>query len=172
MENKIEIPLNKDKIILLIIASAIFVILAIWMLIDEFQGGSVINQIIAVSGIILFGITGFYGIKTLSNKKTGLIIDENGITDYSNASSVGLIEWDDIVEINVKEDMSAKILLIMVKNPEKYIEKAENKIIKRILKANTEINKTPVSINPTTLRCSFDDLERLLKREFNKNKFL
>ena len=38
-----------------------------------------------IVGILLLGAAGMYGIKKLFDKKVGLIIDSNGITDNSNA---------------------------------------------------------------------------------------
>ena len=54
---------------------------------------------IGILAILFFGGTGIYGFNKIFDKKAGLIIDANGITDHSNASSVGLIEWNDISEI-------------------------------------------------------------------------
>ena len=40
------------------------------------------------------------------------LVDEKGITDNTNATSVGLIEWDDITGIDRLEIASSKILII------------------------------------------------------------
>jgi len=127
-------------------------------------------QIIGVIDILFFGAAGFYGIKKMFDKKVGLIIDSNGITDNSNESSIGLIEWNDITEIRTKQVVSTKFLLIDIVNPEKYIGKAKNRIQARLMKANMNIYETPLSITSNTLKYDFGELEKLIQTEYKKNK--
>ncbi len=128
-----------------------------------------IIRIGGIVGILFFGVTGMYGIKKLFDKKIGLIIDANGITDNSNASSIGLIEWSDIQEIRTKQVMSTKILLIDIVNPEKYIGKAKNRMQAKLMKANLNMYKTPLSITSNTLKYNFEELEKLIQTEFKRN---
>ena len=111
-----------------------------------------------------------YGIIKLFDKKAGLIIDSHGITDNTNASSIGLIEWNDINNIRIMQIMSSKLLLIDVDNPEKYIEKASNGIKGKLMRANMTICGTPLSITSNTLKCDFGKLEKLIRKEYEKNK--
>ena len=127
-------------------------------------------RIIGIITTVFFGIGVVYGIKKLFDKKIALIIDSNGITDNSNASSIGLIEWNDISGIRTIQVMSTKFLLIDIANPEKYIEKAKNRIQARLMKANMNIYETPLSITSNTLNYNFGELEKLIKTEYKKNK--
>ena len=178
MENKIEIPLSKNKIILLTISSFLFVITGIWLFTNsaEIQNHSmrllrnpIVVKSVGIMGILFFGATGIYGIRKLFDNKAGLIINENGITDNSNASSIGLIEWNDILEIKTKQVMSTKFLLIVVENPEKYIEKAKSGMKARLMKTNMKMYGTPLSITSNTLNYDFERLEKLINTEFEKN---
>ncbi|WP_298239496.1 STM3941 family protein [uncultured Algibacter sp.] len=178
MNNRIEIPLSKKKIALLLLASIAFVAGGIWIASDPERFipnifGVTNPEIIRISGIIgilFFGAAGIYGIKKLFDKKVGLIIDSNGITDNSNASSIGLIEWNDISDIRTKQVMSTKFLLIDIVNPEKYIEKAKNKLQAKLMKGNMNMYKTPLSITSNTLKFDFGELEKLIQTEFKRNK--
>ena len=179
MNDKIEIPLSKNKIVLLTIGSFLFVIAGIWLFANstEFQNHSMrllknpmIVKSVGVISILFFGAIGTYGIRKMFDKKVGLIIDENGITDNSNASSIGLIEWNDISEIKTEQVMSTKFLLIKVKNPEKYIEKAKSGMKARLMKTNLKMYGTPLSITSNTLKYDFNELEKLIQTEFEKNK--
>tara|TARA_Y100000385_G_C12798223_1_gene510644 strand:- start:83 stop:646 length:564 start_codon:yes stop_codon:yes gene_type:complete len=184
LNNKIEIPLSRKKIILLLLASIGFISGGIWMVINPENAGRYFNpitkrffylnsesiQVIGIVGILFFGAAVIYGIKKLFDKKIGLILDSNGITDNSNASSIGLIEWNDILDIRTKQVMSTKFLLIDIVNPEKYIGKAKNGIQSRLMKANMNMYETPLSITSNTLNYDFGKLEKLIKTEFNKNK--
>ena len=178
MNNRIEIPLSKKKIILLLLAAIAFVAGGIWIatnperFIPNIFGitNPEIIRIGGIVGILFFGAGGVYGFKKLFDKKVGLIIDSNGITDYSNASSIGLIEWNDISDIRTKQVMSTKFLLIDVVNPEKYIGKAKNGIQARLMKANMNMYETPLSITANTLKYDFGELEKLIQTEFERNK--
>ena len=179
MKETIEIPISKNKLILGIVGSIMFVILGMWLFTNstEFKNYSMrllrnpmVIKSVGIIGMMFFGATGIYGIRKLFDKKVGLIIDKNGITDNSNASSIGLIEWKDITEIKTEQVMSTKFLLIKVKNPEEYIEKAKNGMKARLMKTNKKMYGTPLSITSNTLKYDFNKLEKLIQTEFEKNK--
>ena len=179
MNEKIEIPLSKNKLFLGIGGSVLFVILGLWLFLNEdsFQEHSfrllrnpMVAKVVGVLGILFFGMTCVFGIKKLFDKKVGLIIDSSGITDNSNASSVGLIEWNDITDIKTKQVMSTKFLMINVSNPEKYIEKAKNGLRAKLMRSNMKMYGTPLSITSNTLKYNFEKLEQLIQTEFEKNK--
>ncbi|ADV50525.1 hypothetical protein Celal_3256 [Cellulophaga algicola DSM 14237] len=181
MTEKIEIPLSKNKLFLGIGGSIILVVLGIWLVInaDEFQEHSMQllrnPMVIKAAGtlaILFFGATGIYGCRKLLDKKVGLIIDSNGITDNSNASSVGLIEWNDISEIKTQQVMSTKFLLINVIDSEKHIGKAKSGLKARLMRTNMKMYGTPLSITSNTLKYDFEKLEQLIQAEFNRNKNL
>lgn len=166
--NKIEIQISKKKILLLLIGAMIFVILGALFIMtpDKFISTIARNpQTIRIGGIaavLFFGVAGVYGFRKLFDKTVGLTIDENGITDNSNASSVGLIDWNDIVEIKTEQVMSTKFLLIFINNPDKYLERG-NGFKRKLMQGNMKMYGTPLSITSNTLRYNFDDLERLVK---------
>ncbi len=66
--------------------------------------------------------------------------------------------------------MSTKFLLIGVENPEKYIGKAKSGIKARLMKTNMKMYGTPLSITSNTLKYDFNELEKLIQTEFEKNK--
>ena len=178
MENKIEIPISKKKIILFLFAAVAFVVCGIWIAsnpesfipnIFKINKPEII-RIGSIVGILFFAASGIYGIKKLFDKKVGLIIDSNGITDYSNASSIGLIKWNDIVEIRTMQVMSTKFILIDTANPQEYIGKAKNVLQSKLMKANMNIYETPLSITSNTLKYNFIELEKLIQTEFKRNK--
>jgi hypothetical protein len=94
MQEKIEIPLSKNKLFLGIGGSILFVILGVWLFTnaESFQEHSfrilrnpMIAKGVGILSILFFGATGIFGFKKLFDKKVGLTIDSNGITDNSNA---------------------------------------------------------------------------------------
>ena len=176
MNEKTEIQLSKTKILLLLIGAIAFVALGVLFAIspDEFQSTLFRNpgiiRAIGIASVAFFGLCLIFISKKLFDNKAGLIIDQNGITDNSNATSIGLIEWDDITNVETVQIASTKILIIKTDKPGKYIERATNGIAKRAMKANHKMYGSPVSIISNSLKIKYEDLERLLAEEFEKRK--
>lgn len=169
---KIEIELSKNKIALLTIGSLIFVVLSILFLLnpESFTSFRYRNEnFIRIAGIlstIFFGATGIYGCFKFFDKKVGLTLNNIGLIDNTNASSVGNINWDEISEIKMEQVMSTKFLLVYVKNPNKFIENSTG-FKKKIMIANNKMYGTPISITSNTLKCNFDELEKIVLEFYN-----
>lgn len=174
MTNKIEIQLSKTKIFLLVIGATVFVVLGILFTTnpEQFESTHLRNsEFIRIAGIFsiaFFGLCLVFIARKLFDKKIGLTIDENGITDNSNATSIGLIEWNDITDIETVQVASTKILILETDKPEKYIARAKNGISKRAMKINHRMYGTPISIISNSLKIKYDDLEKLIRKEFEK----
>lgn len=172
---KIEIPISKTKISFLLMGSLAFVVLGVLFTLtpDSFTTTFHRNpQIIRIAGILasfFFGAAGIHGLRKLFGKSVGLTVDDDGITDNSNASSVGRIDWCDIVDITTAQVMSTRFLLIFVINPDKYLERA-NGFKRKLMKENMRIYGTPLSITSNTLIYDFSDLERLIKGKLLEKK--
>jgi len=178
MNQQIEIPLGKKKLSLLLFACLLFIAGGIWIILDPqkfielpygFRNPET-ARFWGIVGIIFFGLGGIYGIIKLFDKKARLIIDSNGITDNTNATSIGLIEWPDITGIRTNQVMATKFLLIDIEDSEKYIKKAKNGIRAKLMRANLKSYGTPLSITTNTLKYNFSELEKLIHSEFKKNK--
>ncbi len=173
--NEIKIPLSKTKLIFAFIGSAIFILIGReFILMPEKYVSPLMRspELIAIVGyasVIFFGLCLIYILYKASDKKPGLIVNGNGITDNSNFSSVGLIEWSEIIGIRSQQVMSTKFILIDVLNPEKFIQKS-SKFKASLLKTNMKMYGTPLSITSNSLRYNFDEMEKLLKTEFEKHK--
>jgi hypothetical protein len=102
------------------------------------------------------------------DNKVGLTIDENGIIDSTNATSIGLIKWSEITEIKTEQVMSTKFLLIFVKDQRKILEKASG-MKRKLMEANAKMYGTPISITANTLKFDFDKLESLINKGLIEN---
>ena len=171
--NKVEIPLSKTKIILLLLGGLAFVIAGILFTINPEEFISPIMrspQIIRIGGItavLFFGTASVYGIRKLFDKQMGLIIDEEGIIDNTNASSLGLIKWADIKNIKTEQVASTKFLLIYTKNPDKYFNKVKG-FKRKLMESNNIMYGTPLSITSSSLECNFNDLEELINNRLKE----
>lgn len=172
--SKIEIQLSKTKILLLLIGATIFVVIGGLFIMnpEQFRNQLFRNietiRLVGVAAVVFFGVSLFFITKKLFDNKFGLTIEQKGITDNSNATSVGLIEWDDITNLRTIEVASTKILMLETNKPEKYIERAKNGLSKKSMKANHKLYGSPISIISNSLKIKHDDLEKLIREEFEK----
>ncbi len=174
MTDKIEIQLSKTKILFLLLGATVFVILGILFIMntEQFESARFSNpETIRIAGILsvaFFGLCLVFIARKLFDKKVGLTIDQNGITDNSNTTSVGLIEWNDITNIGTVQVASTKFLMLETDKPEKYIARAKNAFSKRAMQANHQMFGSPLSITSNSLKIKYDDLEKLIREEFEK----
>ena len=173
---KITIDLSKTKLIFALLGSIAFVILSVLFIYNPqkfvnpiFRSKEIIF-VVGIIGILLFGFFAIMIVRKLPDKNKGMIISKNGIFDNSSASSVGEIEWEDIIGISKSQVMSNKFLMILLKNPEKYIAKAKNKIAKKNMEVNLKWYGSPIAISSTALKIDFANLEKLLNENFEKYK--
>jgi len=166
----IEIQLSKTKTLLMIAGSILFVLSGIFLLnITDLplRFNPIVVKSTAVLCIIFFGMTGAYGIKKLFDDKTGLLIDENGIFDNTNAVSIGLIEWADITGIEVKQIATQKFIMVYISNPDVYINKASG-MKRKLMQQNNKFYGSPVSITSNSLKCNLDYLEKKLNSKLSE----
>lgn len=176
--NKIEIPLSRTKLLTGLGGSMLFVFLGIWLFTHESDlqnsswmllGNPLVIKGVGVASILFFGATSIYGIKKRLDTNIGLIIDDEGIIDNTNAASIGRIKWSDITEISTRQLMSTKFLLIFTKDPNGILEKASG-MKRKLLASSMTMYGTPISITSTTLKYNFSDLEKLLKDKLQEHR--
>ena len=171
--SKIEIPLSKTKLLFGIGGSILFVVLGYYLLMtiadQQTRFNPTLIKGVGIAGILFFGATLIFGVKKMFDKTIGLTINENGIFDNTNASSVGLIKWTDITEIKTEQVASTKFLLIYTNNPDFYLDKVKG-FKKKLMEGNNKMYGTPLSITSNTLKYSFNDLESLLKTRLNEHR--
>lgn len=163
---KTEIYSSKKKAVLFFFASAIFVALGIWMILDAeniktpFLRNPLMIRIVGVVGVLLFGFGMWVTLKQLFRKKLMLIIDESGIN--LKPSDNRIIHWKDIEGFSEMKINSVKIIIIHIKNPEKYIDSEPNKIRKKLLNYNLNNYGSPFTITVSTMEIGYEELWKLL----------
>lgn len=121
-----------------------------------------------------FGIV-FFTLKLFKKDKTALIINKDGITEKSTGVSLGFIPWADITGLRVSTIHSGMFnkthfISVDVKNPEDYIAKAKNVMVRQALNWNMTHYGSPINIMPQPLDMSNDELEKMLKGAFEYYK--
>ena len=167
-DERIEIPQNKQRLIILLVSSLVFFAIGIWFVSNPgyFKNGMVGNPDI-VSGIgmltiVVFGLSAFAVGKKMIDQQPGIIIDKTGITDNSSGISAGHIKWRDIKEIKIVKLVNKKFVNIVLMQPVN-----KNTDPKKKAKKNDDV---VVSISNNTLQCTFEELESTLKTAFEKYK--
>ncbi len=175
-EEVIEIPLSKTKMTLSFLGSLMFVGLGLWLLtnlpkrnIGLFCNPTVIF-IAGLAALIFFGLIAVIIFRKLIAKKPGLTVNRKGITDNSSGVSAGLIPWADIQEIKISKVMNQKFLMLIVKNPEYYLNKVTNPLKRSVMKMNYKTYGSPISISSNALQTNFEDLYKLLIEKRNEYK--
>jgi hypothetical protein len=174
--DEIIIPIDKKKLFLLLIGSILFTILTfIYIVYPKELTSNVYRShfmifLIGIIGFAFFGLASIYLFKKLFDTKPGLIISKEGIFDNSNATPIGLIEWKDIVSSKTIKVYKQRMVLIKVKNPNKYISRQTSKRRKNVFNANNNYFGTPIVISANGLKIEFDKLENLINDQINKNK--
>jgi hypothetical protein len=165
-----EIAFNKKKLVKLIIGALLLTAGALWMLISQPQtSNAVFNNPLVKNGAAILGLllgpVGFYiVIKKWRDKKPGLIIDDTGITDNSSGVSAGLIPWKDINEIRETKIFRQQFLMLIVQNPEEYINRQPNGLKRKGMESNYKHFGSPISISVNALDCKFYELKNMLQK--------
>ena len=162
------IALSKTKLILLVAGSCIFVAGGLWMLsisAAEVESHRRYNDPLFVHGVgivaaLFFGLCGLVGIKKLFDKKPGLVFNNHGIISNSSGVSAGLIPWSEISGFDIYEVHKQKMLVILLKNPDKYIEMG-NTLKRNLNKVNFKLCGSPIAITSNALQINFDELLKI-----------
>lgn len=175
MNDRIEIPMSKTKTALLLIVPLILLISSVLSILwPESFTSPKSNDLEKIKFMgIAGGAIGFLLliliIKKKNSKKAGFIIDKSGITDNSNASYTGLVEWTDITKIEGKKVGPIKLIILHTSNPEKYINKAKKISINQMRK-NMNFYGSPLLIVSSRLKIKYDELLLQVTNEFEKSK--
>ena len=165
---RIEIPLSKAKLVMMLSGSLVFVAVGCWFVLDPpairnaFWGNPTRLAMLGYASIIFFGLCAVVLIRKLPDKKPGLIIDDSGLIDNSGGLSAGRILWADIVNISVLEIHRQKLLMLEVRNPEEYISRQRSVFKRKGMELNHKMYGTPLSITANALKVPFGELLDLL----------
>jgi len=170
------IPLNKLKLVMMFLGAALFVAAGIWFVTNPSAFGRDIFRFMGDTGVAIVGwaSTIFFGacaimiFRKFLDNKSGLVINNEGIMDNSSGVSAGLIAWADITGLTVRQVYNQKFIMVLVENPEVYIERHTNALKRNTVKLNHQMYGSPISISANSLKCSFDELFAILTEKLKK----
>lgn len=167
-DEQIEIALSKKKMVLTLFGAIVFIIIGIWLLTkspkisNPLFGNPTFILITGIVAVLFFGSIAVTIYRKLSDKKPGLIINRQGIIDNSSGVSAGLIPWSDIQEIKIVKVANQKFIMIIVKNPQDYLDSVTNPLKRNAMKANFKFYGSPISISSGSLQTNLNNLYQLL----------
>ena len=117
--------------------------------------------------VAFFGWVAMIAGGKLLNKKSGLVFNNLGIIDKSNAMTLGMIPWSEIAGAEKLDVLGQKMLKIMLRDPRQYIARAG--MLKKIaLKINHWTGGTPVIIAIAPLKTNLPELEKVFSDYWQK----
>jgi hypothetical protein len=128
------------------------------------------RTIFSVASILFFGLVAITIFRKFLDQKPGLIINRKGIIDNSSGLSAGTILWKDIQEITILQVRNQKFLIVIVLNPQEYIDKMSNSIKRNVMKINYKSYGSPISISANPLQTDFDKLYKLISEKMSYYK--
>lgn len=159
------IELSKTKLRKLVLGGLVFIVASAWMVqLDEAEIAAhdlfknpMLMHGLGWAGLLFFGLCSAVGLKLMLSNKPGLILSQAGIQDNTSYPSAGFVPWSDIADISVYEIYKQQILVIKVRDPERYI--CNGGVFKRMLKRiNYKLCGSPVNIAATSLKLEFNEL--------------
>ncbi len=174
--DRIEIYTSRKKSILILIVSIVFVVAGVLFVANpesfltlRMQNPNIIT-IVGIASVLFFGLGIFLGIKRVIKSEIALIIDKKGLNVNPKKSLTEFIEWENILEFKEIKIQSQRMLIVIVKNPEKWIEKETNTFRKKLMRFNLNNYDSPFNIAAAGIDISYTELNNKLNRYFEKHK--
>lgn len=119
---------------------------------------------------LIWDIVNYFKKPKDNQKQLALLINDEGITDYiSQIQNLGVIRWEDMTFVGVKNTMLNTFLIIKLKNPQEYIDRitANFKLKQELKKTNAKYG-TPLVWEMSNLDKNPAELRDLIKLEIQK----
>ena len=157
---RIEIYTSKKKSFLMLIGSLAFVAICILMFLhaDEMRRNPLFIRVISVAGVLFSGLAIFVSIKRLISNQLALVIAHEGLGVNFKKSQNNYIGWDEIIGFNEIKIRQVRIIIIMVKDPQKWLEKEKRFFRKKLMQANMTNYGSPFNISTVGLNITHEGL--------------
>ena len=172
--NRVEIYTSKKKSVLLLLCSLAFVALGVWLFVDAeylVSGRNqhpVIVRAIGFASVLFFGLGIVISIKRLIKSEVALTMDVVGLNINPKKAANQFIKWNDILGFEEVKIHSTRIVIIIVKNPENWIDLETNLVRKKLMQFNVNNYGSPFNLSAVGLDISFKALCELLNEYLQK----
>lgn len=167
MRKEIHIPLNRKRLLIQVVVFSLLGIGALigaFGLVEQFGWNGIVVKGTGIVICVFCVVTAGAKAKQRADKNAGLWLTKEGLNDASSDISVGLIKWSDIIGVDEEESRQCNLLIVKVRKEEKYISKAKNSAVERLLRQNMRKFDTPIVIDPKYLMSDIEELIEQLKQ--------
>ncbi len=160
------IPKSNRKIIFLIFLAFFLCLVGCWVFwVAEYQYRFTpfLARTVGLSAMAIFGFSMIIMAGRLISKKPGIEITRDEIIDYSYKKL--RIRWADIIELKTDETFGSEFILVMIRNPETYINRPD--LIQKIsMEWNWRTYGTPITLSSGSLKCTSKELYDLILKNW------
>ena len=168
----VKVPINKSKAIRLfvffvlgVMLSSLFVLKPQFFVKGNYYG---FVKVVGYIGTVIFVLAATVVSNKVFNRKPGLQIDSEGLTDGSMGVLFSKVLWKDIAGFKKLHAAGENFIAVMVKHPQNIISSEPNPVKRKMLKLNFQTLNTPVNIAASRLKMDFDQLYALVQEAFDK----
>lgn len=159
---------SRFKTFLLLLGAIGFVLAGIWMIRTE--DADMFTKIIGGVSALFFGAAIPIGIKKLITNEAALEFNEQHLTIEPQSNKKIVLVWSEIEAFEVVSIKGTKIIIIVVKNPQDWINKETNPIKKKLMQFNFNHYQTPFNIAASGLNISHKKLLKLLNEKLESSR--
>lgn len=165
---------SRTKAFFLLVLSIGFVSLGLWFLSLDPEVISARNRynnptIIYALGwatVLFFGLAAVAICWRLVSAKPAFTLDNEGVTLFSHAQET-FVPWQDVSGLSVFEIHRTKMLVLNLRDPERYIEKG-GAVRRSMARANYRLCGSPIAITSAAVKLSFRELQELFEAYVRK----
>lgn len=172
-QTRIEIPLNKTKIILMFMGAVVIVIIGFGLVIAPqffrtYLGpfSPLLLRLVGVLYIIFFGLCLYYFGRKVFDKKPGLVIDEQGIIDNYSTLEAGRVLWTEVMGLSEWQYAGQKMVVLLLNDPQCYIDNQPKTLKRKALLFNLKECGSPLALSANGLKISYKRLHALLHEKY------
>ena len=102
----------------------------------------------------------------------GLVINNNGFTDYSSGLAAGYIPWTEVKGLKTVTlpRNKRRSISVILKNPNDFLDRQPNALKRKAMTVNFRNYGSPIQLSPNSLQCSFDELLKHLQSHFDRSR--
>jgi len=159
----IEIPANRGRVVLLIVASLLFVLAGAWMLVSPIQDAPLtLTKTIGFLSIAFFGLCGVLGFVLLLKREALLTLTPEKLINKSSFGQIPEIAWSEVERAEIVIFMNKPFLGVFPRDSDVLLARQPAHV--RCLQSwNRGLVGTPIVITPSVLGVALEELTRMVQ---------
>jgi hypothetical protein len=165
---EVVVPASRTKTLMLVTIAVGFVALGFWLLsLDPIDAQDRYNNPVFTYGlgwasVVFFGLLMVAGVWRLFSTKPGLVLNSEGVKIFAIGQDT-FLAWKDISGFSIYQVQRTKLLVLNLKNPEKYIESLGT-TRRALAQVNLKLCGSPIAVSSGTVALSFGELRELFAK--------